>query len=128
MRGRGIGRTLGFPTANLDVHHEVRPPHGVYATWAVIEGTGGERLASVTNVGFNPTFVEEGDPAGEPERRIEVHLLGDTPGDLLGRMIEAEFVKALRDERRFASDAELSAQIARDIEEARAILGGGDSP
>jgi len=126
VTGRGIGRALGFPTANLDVHHEVRPPHGVYATWAIIEDMGGERLASVTNVGFNPTFVEEGDPSGEPERRIEVHLLGDPPGELLGRVIEAEFVKNLRDERRFASDAELSAQIARDIEEARAILGGGD--
>jgi len=128
VRGRGVGRKLGFPTANLDVHHEVRPPHGVYATWAIVEGTGGERLASVTNVGFNPTFVEEGDPAGEPERRIEVHLLGDPPGDLLGRVIEAEFVKALREERRFASNAELSAQISRDVEAARAILGGGDSP
>jgi len=127
VTGRGIGRTLGFPTANLDVHHEVRPPHGVYATWAIFEDMGGERLASVTNVGFSPTFVEEGAPEGEPERRIEVHLLDAPPGDLLGRVIEAEFVKGLREERRFASDAELSAQIARDAAEARAILGGGDS-
>jgi riboflavin kinase/FMN adenylyltransferase len=127
VRGRGIGRTLGFPTANLDVHHEVRPPHGVYATWATFEGTGGKPLASVTNVGFRPTFVEDGEPAGEPERRIEIHLLDAPPEDLYGRVIEAEFVKHLRDERPFATNAELAAQIARDVEAARTILAEGIS-
>ncbi|MHC4252125.1 MAG: riboflavin kinase, partial [Planctomycetota bacterium] len=124
--GRGVGRALGFPTANLDVHHEVRPPHGVYATWAILEGAGGERLASVANVGYRPTFVEKGEPAGERERRIEVHLLEPPSGDLRGRGLEAEFVRKLRDERKFASDAELSAQIASDVETARGILAGAD--
>ena len=128
VRGRGVGRKLGFPTANLDVHHEVRPPHGVYATWAIIEDMGGERLVSVTNVGFRPTFVEEGEPEGEPERRVEVHLLSAPSGDLIGRTVEAEFVASIRDERRFASDAELSAQIVRDAKAALYILAEGGPP
>ncbi len=125
VAGRGIGRGLGFPTANLDVHHEVRPPHGVYATWALL---GGARRASVTNVGFNPTFLEDGEPLHVSERRIEVHLLDAPRDELRGRTLEAEFVRKLRDERRFASDAELSAQIARDVEAARKILSEGDPP
>ncbi len=126
--GRGVGRTLGFPTANIDVHHEVRPPHGVYATWAVLDGDAGTRSPSVTNVGYRPTFVEGGDPEGERERRIEVHLLGAPPAELYGRTLEAEFVRKLRDERKFASDEELSIQIARDVETARGILAEGDAP
>lgn len=120
--GRGRGRSLGFPTANLDLHHEVRPPHGVYATWAELGRGEGKRLASVTNVGFRPTFVEGGEPAGAGERLVEVHLLESPGGELGGRTVEAEFVKKLRDERRFESDAALAGQIARDVERARAVL------
>lgn len=126
VRGRGIGRGLGFPTANLDVHHEVRPPQGVYATWALLDEGGGRR-GSVTNVGFSPTFVEEGEPEGERERRIEIHLLEPCPMELHGRILEAEFVTKLREERRFGSDAELAEQIARDVVAAREALAGSGS-
>jgi len=122
VTGRGRGSDLGFPTANLDLHHEVRPPHGVYATWAELAPGEGKRLASVTNVGYRPTFVEGGEPAGAGERLVEVHLLEPPGGELGGRTVEAEFVKKLRDERRFESDAALAEQIARDVEQARAAL------
>jgi riboflavin kinase/FMN adenylyltransferase len=117
--GSGRGRTLGFPTANLDVHHEVRPPHGVYASWMyAAEGC----LASVTNVGFRPTFVESGAPEGAGERRIETHLLEPPTEPLYGCAVEVEFVERLRDERPFESDEALARQIARDVEAAREAL------
>jgi riboflavin kinase/FMN adenylyltransferase len=121
VQGAGHGRELGFPTVNLDVHREVRPPLGVYATLARVEG--GPPLRSVTNVGFRPTA---GPP--EPGRRrdllVETHLL-EGGADLYGRQVEVEFVARLRDERRFDSDRELSEQIARDAAEARRILESG---
>lgn len=122
VRGAGHGRELGFPTVNLDVHREVRPPLGVYATLARVED--GPPLGSVTNVGFRPTA---GPPPGPGRRRdllVETHLL-EGGADLYGRTVEVEFVARLRDERRFDSDRELSEQISLDAAEARRLLGGG---
>ena len=137
VRGEGRGRTLGFPTANVDVHREVRPPWGVYATRARLlgsagcpdEGLGQVWMPSATNVGPRPTY-DERDNGARPDLLIETHLLrspplelhGELHGDLYGRRIEVEFVEKLRDERRFGTDGELSGQIARDVEAARSIL------
>jgi riboflavin kinase/FMN adenylyltransferase len=122
VRGHGIGRKLGFPTANVDVHREVRPPFGVYATWAVSQES---RIPAVTNVGFRPTFTDDGGTRASgvrPDRLVETHLL-DRPGaDFYDTCLEIEFVKKLRDERRFGTDAELAEQIARDVEAARRAL------
>ncbi|MHC4914085.1 MAG: riboflavin biosynthesis protein RibF [Planctomycetota bacterium] len=120
--GRGRGRELGFPTVNLDLHREVRPPMGVYASWAKVDD--GPGLKSVTNVGFRPTSEPAADGL-RPDLLVETHLL-EGAADLYGRVVEVEFVKKLRDERRFASDEELIAQIARDVEEARGDLGTTD--
>jgi len=117
--GDGRGRRLGFPTANLDVQREVRPPYGVYATVAVIAG---ERLPSVTNVGFRPTFEPEMRSGLRRDRLIETHLLRPPTGEIYGRTMEVEFVAKIRDERRFGTDAELAGQIAHDVESARALL------
>jgi riboflavin kinase/FMN adenylyltransferase len=101
------GHELGFPTANLNTHNEVLPPDGVYAVRTSF-GPG------VVNIGLRPTF------AGKT-RRLEAHIF-DMAGSLYGREIEIEFVKKLREERKFASADDLKAQIAADVAEARRIL------
>lgn len=123
--GRGLGRTLGFPTANLDLHHELHPPTGVYACRAhlLARGDGHDVESSwpaVANIGFRPTVA--GQRPEEPA--VEVHLL-DFDGDLYGRPIELEFVKRLRSEERFDGLDALREQIARDVESARAALERG---
>lgn len=113
--GDGRGRKLGFPTANLDLDHELMPPVGVWATRLVRPATGA-RLDSVTNIGFRPTVAD-----GATEPTIEVHVL-DFDGDLYGERVAVEFVAYLRGEQRFAGLAELEAAIAADVQAARARL------
>jgi riboflavin kinase/FMN adenylyltransferase len=117
VHGAGIGRGLGFPTANLDLHHEVRPPEGVYATLATI---GGRVYESATNIGRpGPPGV----PSTAGEAIVESFIL-DFTGDLYGQDIELRFVERLRDEAVFASEEALKAQIARDVARTRARLAG----
>jgi riboflavin kinase/FMN adenylyltransferase len=113
VRGEGRGRKLGFPTANLKLENKIALPYGVYATWAVLPN--GEKLASVTNVGVRPTFP------GELPALIETYVL-DRDFDLYGTTLEVRFVRRLRAEQKFAGIEALKAQIARDVESARAIL------
>lgn len=131
VRGDALGRKLGFPTANLDLHHELRPPNGVYASRVrrvrhsaeqrsprvTREPAPDRAFDAVTNIGVRPTI--SGDRPETP--RVEVHVL-DFEGDLYGEYLELEFVAALRPEQRFASVELLKAQIAHDIEAARRIL------
>ena len=122
VRGEALGRTLGFPTANLDLHHELHPPTGVYACRAHLLAQGETHAVevshpSVANIGFRPTVV--GRPPDEP--LVEVHLL-DFEGDLYGRTVELEFAQRLRGEQRFGDLEALRAQIARDVEAARGLL------
>ena len=107
-RGRRIGRTLGFPTANLAPHSQVRPPDGVYAVQADIGGH--IMVDGVLNIGNRPTFGRA--QAAAPS--IELHLPGFS-GSLYGRDVEVFFIRRMRPERRFASAAALAAQIARDV-------------
>ncbi len=122
VHGLHVGRRLGFPTANLDLHHELHPPTGVYAVRARVvryadDPRVGPALAGVANIGFRPTI-----DAPRPETpRIEVHLL-DFEGDLYGEHLELEFVRGLRPEQRFDGLPELRAQIERDVVEARKVL------
>ncbi len=103
------GRTIGFPTANLDRLESLAPSDGVYAVRAFVDGA---TYPAAANIGPNPTF-------GEKVRKVEVHLL-DFTGDLYGRPLSVDFVKRLRHTRPFASAAELIEQLRRDVEEARA--------
>ena len=114
--GDDRGASLGWPTANLAIDPTfAHPPRGVYAG----RGRVGETLwAAAINVGVNPTF------GGEPGRtpmRVEAFLL-DFDGDLYGRPLRLEFHERLRDEKKFADSNELSAQIARDVDETRRIV------
>jgi riboflavin kinase/FMN adenylyltransferase len=118
VHGDGLGQRLGFPTANLDPHHELLPPNGVYACWARRPAREQDApQAAVVNIGLRPTLER----TGEAGPRVEAHLL-DFEGDLYGQVLELEFVLALRAERRFPSLDELCAQIERDVAAARGIL------
>ena len=110
VRGQGRGRTIGFPTANVDSPNELRPGAGVYAVRARAQGEK-EWRAGAANIGVKPTF-------GTNSVTMEIHLL-DFQGDLYGKTLRVQFVAKLRDERRFASVGELSAQIERDVASAR---------
>lgn len=114
VRGSGIARGLGCPTANVNPHHEVIPPRGVYAVKAFF---GGKGFGSILNIGFRPTFYSSRDK----EPTIEVHLFG-FKGNLYNKDIEVYFVKKLRDEVRFRSESELARQIAKDMKTARRLL------
>ena len=135
IAGDGVGRKLGFPTANLDAAGLVLPPNGVYAVHvscrtgvapvsnqspAQAEQNDGDRRdacpttthRAALNIGFRPTVV-----SAAPQLRVEAHLL-DFSGDLYGQELEIEMGGKLRDEKKFSSLDELKAQISRDVAEA----------
>jgi len=109
-RKRG-GSMLGFPTANIKLHDELCPEHGVYAV--TVETTKGN-FRGVANIGFSPTF-------GDQMFTIEVHIL-DFNHDIYDTRIRVNMVKKLRDEKKFSSIQELSEQIKKDIKIAKDIL------
>jgi riboflavin kinase/FMN adenylyltransferase len=109
IAGDGVGRKLGFPTANLDAAGLVLPPNGVYLGLAKI---GKKSRPAALNIGHRPTLQNP-----NPQLRVEAHLL-DFTGDLYGRELEIEIGEKLRDEKKFASLDELKVQISRDVDEA----------
>lgn len=113
IHGDSRGRTLGIPTANLNLHHEFTPGRGVYFGWAQIEG---KRVACLVNIGNRPTFK-----SGEDPDTAEAHLL-DFQGSIYGATMEIDLVERLRDEMKFPDAAGLKAQIARDIARARELM------
>ncbi len=113
VHGDELGRTIGFPTANLPLRRQVSPVKGVYAV--EVTGLGDKPIAGVANIGTRPTV------AGV-RQQLEVHLL-DVVMDLYGRHINVILRKKIRNEQRFASLDELKAQIARDELTARELFG-----
>lgn len=114
VRGDGRGRTIGFPTANIEPDGAyVLPANGVYAVRMKVDGA---VLNGVANIGRKPTFH-----ADLPKPTLEAHLF-DFSGDLYGREIELELVSFLREERKFASPDALVAQIREDAAAARLRL------
>ncbi len=107
VHGAALGRELGFPTANIEIDEPMQllPLNGVYEVAATV---GGKRYKGVINVGVKPTVT------GCGRRTVELFII-DFAGDLYGRNICVEFVRRLREERRFASLDELKAQIAKDV-------------
>jgi riboflavin kinase/FMN adenylyltransferase len=116
-RGDQLGRTLGFPTANLGGVEEMQPPHGVYAVAVDLLGDSGDRALAkgVMNVGVRPTV------SGTAALRLEVHLF-DFDGDVYGARLRANLVARLREERKFPGIDALKAQIAADARAAREAL------
>jgi riboflavin kinase/FMN adenylyltransferase len=104
IRGQARGRTLGFPTANLDLHQEITPPRGVYAGEVEVDRV---IYPTMQNLGIVPTFD------GGAKERLEVHLIGFR-GDLYGRVLDVRFLRKLREERKFSGIDELKAQLQLD--------------
>jgi riboflavin kinase/FMN adenylyltransferase len=111
VEGDGVGRQLGFPTANLDVTGLILPPNGVYAGLTKVRK---KSCRVALNIGFRPTMA----PAAR-QLRVEAHLL-DFGGNLYGEELTVEIGGKLRDEKKFVSSAELRRQINRDIASLRA--------
>lgn len=113
------GRSIGFPTANLEPENDILPAAGVYAGFLRFLDEGrpeaGSRFRAVTNVGFRPTFKSDRGLVAE------AHLL-DFDEDVYGREVELSFVRRLRAERKFPDVQALKHQIANDAGEARRLL------
>ena len=106
------GRTLGFPTANINVDPQVLlPGDGIYATWAIIDG---ERHQAATSIGIRPTF-------GLSQRLVEVFVM-DFNADLYGKAIGVEFIKKVRDQEKFDGLDALIKQIHQDVDDCRLVL------
>jgi riboflavin kinase/FMN adenylyltransferase len=108
------GRSIGFPTANIDLHRRVSPLRGVFAVRVL--GLPGGSWPGVANIGTRPTVT------GDPRYLLEVHLF-DFAREIYGEHVQVEFRHRLRDERRFASFEDLRRQIELDVRVARELLG-----
>ena len=108
VHGNGIGRNIGFPTANIQPldPHKILPKSGVYVVSVHVDGA--EWLPAILNLGTNPTV-------GNSSQTIEVHI-PSFKADLYGRMLEIRFERFIREEKRFDSLTELREQIAIDVD------------
>ncbi len=113
QHGDKLGRTIGFPTANIDAGHYLRPRYGIYAVTGRLPG--GRAVIGAANFGIRPSF----DP---PKELLEPYFF-DFSGDLYGQEIDVSFEHFLRGEAKFDSLDALTEQMARDCDEARAWLG-----
>lgn len=111
IHGKQLGRTIGFPTANIATSGAQLPPDGVWAVSALMED--GTSLNGVANLGVRPTVDGQ-------SRSLEVHLF-DFSGDLYGKEIEIRFIKFIRPEKKFQNLDELKKQISLDVSLARQI-------
>ena len=107
--GDGIGKLLGYPTANVDFGNYIIPKYGVYITKTSVQG---EEYPSLTNVGVRPTIKQNG------ELKVETYLL-DFDRDIYGQQISVKFLKYLRGEMNFSSFDQLRAKIDEDVKIAR---------
>ena len=118
VRGQTLGRTLGYPTANLRIRAEPSPLTGVLATWARING--GPWLPGVANLGRRPAV-------GGREPLLEVHFF-DFDEDIYGQRLDVQFVAKLREETNFDSLQALVDQMKKDENAARAVLARAEKP
>jgi len=112
VRGDALGRELGFPTANINPHHEVTPPEGVYAVRIIF---GGRRFKGLCYIGTKPTFESKKEKfKRQKSKHIEVYIF-DFEKNIYGKYLEIQFFKKIRDERKFTSLCLLSEQIKKDV-------------
>jgi len=121
VRGHMRGRSLGFPTANLETPpHTATPADGVYAGWLTsldLDGTEIARWPAAISIGTNPTF-------GQGDRSVEAYALDRDDLDLYGTHAAIDFAARLRGNDRFDSVDALIAQMRRDVDHARALIQG----
>jgi len=118
VRGDGLGRKLGFPTANVQMKHNRPPLGGIFAVW--LHGAAAAPVRGVASLGVRPTVKQQGAPV------LEVHAL-DFEGDLYRRHVRVEFLSKFRDEEKYADLATLTRKIALDVENARAYFSRQDA-
>ncbi|MBI3044847.1 MAG: bifunctional riboflavin kinase/FAD synthetase [Betaproteobacteria bacterium] len=118
VAGDGLGRKLGFPTANVQMKHNRPPLTGIFAV--LLHGAAREPLPGVASLGVRPTVKLQGAPV------LEVHVPG-FDGDLYRRHVRVEFLHKLRDEEKYADLATLTRQIALDVKNARAFFDRKDA-
>jgi riboflavin kinase/FMN adenylyltransferase len=122
--GRGVGAKLGFPTLNMKKPRQVIPAEGVYAGFVKIGHImddaleSKERIPAVYSIGQARTYGDDF------PLLIEAHLLTEGVGDMIGRYMTMDFVRRLRNQRKFNTPEELSRQIAKDCHIAATILAG----
>ena len=117
-RGRGIGKKIGFPTANIDPHHEAIPPSGVYAVDVKIHK---KNFKGILNIGIRPTFSQSRTTSVrgmDIDPIIELHIF-NFKKHIYGKDIEIVFKRKIREERRFSSVEALQRQIKTDVLRAR---------
>jgi len=118
IKGDRFGRRIGFPTANIDPHHEILPPAGVYSVNVLPDIPGRSRpLNGLCYIGRRPTLGKGS------ERRIEVYIF-DCARDLYGHNLSINFLRMMRRDRKFPSVAALKEQIAKDAEKAKSFFRG----
>ena len=116
IRGKGRGKTIGIPTANLKPNKELFPASGIFAVWVFFQG---KRFPGVLNIGTNPTFRDQA-------LSLEVYIM-DFRDEIYGKNLRIEFVEKLRDEKAFSDAGALVEQIRGDVIKAREVLGGNSS-
>ena len=114
QHGAKLGRTIGYPTANLEMGSYLRPRYGIYAVTGMLPG--GEVLRGAANLGIRPSF--------EPPIELLETYFFDYSGDLYGQTIEIALHHYLRGEAKFETLEALTAQMERDCALARELLGG----
>jgi riboflavin kinase/FMN adenylyltransferase len=119
VRGDGLGRKLGFPTANIQMKHNRPPLAGIFAV--EVAGVGPELVRGVASLGVRPTVTQGAAPV------LEVYVL-DFSGDLYGQHVRVEFLHKFRDEEKFADLAALTRRIAGDVEDARRFFAERAAP
>ncbi len=112
VKGSQKGRTIRYPTANIDTGEYLVPARGVYATRTKVRGTWHD---SISSVGHNPTL----NPSGVLS--VETHLF-DFDDDIYGETIETSFIERIRDELHFPTAERLVERIEKDVEEAKSVL------
>lgn len=110
VKGKSIGKTIGFPTLNIDVYNRIIPADGVYITLCLL---GEKWYRSVTNIGKRPTI-----DGGDVESKVETHLL-DYDGDLYGQTVRVRMLHRLREEKKFPGIDALKNQINHDVQRTR---------
>lgn len=124
IAGRGKGRRLGFPTANMKLPGQVIPAEGVYAGFVEVSDTPDQLLAAKAK---SPAAISIGTSATFGNKNpllIEAHLLTGGVGRLYDKWLAMDFVKRIRTQKKFKSESELSAQIAKDCKKVRTFLAG----
>ena len=111
IKGRNIGKHLGFPTANIEIHNELIPKDGIYAVLALL---GNKIYKGAVNIGIAPTFHTN-------KRAVEAHII-NFKQNIYGKKLKIEFIQRLRGEKTFKSVEGLASQITRDVEKVKKIL------